>query len=160
MTVKKCLWVIATSFLLPVFAWSQTIWPDFMPTLVPGQSQSPVAAVVPPNSLIETPSADVPADKARWSGIWAGWLCRDKACDTKLVVEKVTAEGATIVYAFASSNVKPYTVRLEGKFIGDELQATLENGARLAYRMRNKGDLEFIWRKGDQWYAGVLAKVN
>jgi len=87
-------------------------------------------------------------------------MCRDRVCDTKLVVEKVTSEGATIIYAAASAHVKPFTERLEGQFVGDELHATLGNGAKLAYRMRNKGDLEFVWRKSDLWYAGVLSKVK
>jgi hypothetical protein len=73
-------------------------------------------------------------------------------------VVKVTAEGTTIIYGFASANVKPFTARVEGKFVGDELQATLRGGPKLAYRMRKEGDLEFLWRSGGQWAAGILSK--
>jgi len=158
MSLRICSAAFATLLLCPGLALAQTNWPDFMPKLKPGLSQSPVAAVVPPSAVVEPPTPDVPPDKARWFGKWSGWACKDKVCDTKLVVEKVTAVGATIIYAFASSNGKPFTARVEGQFIGDELQATLRNGAKLAYRMRKEGDLEFLWRREAQWTAGILSK--
>jgi hypothetical protein len=158
MHIAKPLPVLAILLLATSVASGQTNWPDFMPRLDPGLSTSPVAVVVPGGVTIEPPAPGVPPDKARWSGKWAGWACQDQVCDTKLIVEQVTAEGATIIYAFASANVKPFTVRLEAKFVGDELQATLPNGAKLAYRMRNDGNVEFLWRREAQWVAGILSK--
>jgi hypothetical protein len=72
----------------------------------------------------------------------------------------VTADGATIAYAFASQRVKPFSARLQAKFVDDELRAELGGGARIAYRMRASGDLEFVWQKGGEWAAGVLSKAK
>jgi len=155
---KAWLRSLALLLLCPGLALAQTNWPDFMPTLNPGLSTSPVEVVVSSSLTVEPPAPDVPPAKARWSGKWSGWACQDQVCDTKLVVLNVTAEGATIIYAFASASVKPFIARVEAKFFGDELQATLRGGAKLAYRMRKEGDLEFLWRSGGQWAAGILSK--
>lgn len=146
-----------------LFAWSalavaQTAWPDFMSRLSPSSSVSPVDAVLPANVIVEPPTPDVPPDKARWSGKWSGWACQDRVCSTKLVVEKVTADAAGIIYAFASADAKPPPERVEAKFVGDELQATLRSDAKLAYRMRIDGNLEFLFRRGNQWAAGILSR--
>lgn len=158
MNPKRWSGVFVMLLLYPGFALSQTNWPGFMPTLVPGVSVSSVAAIVPLSVVVEPPKADVPPDKARWSCKWSGWLCQDQVCDTKLIVEKMNAGGATIIYAFASSNVKPFTARVEAQFAGGELQAAQGNGATLAYRMREAGDLEFLWRREGRWVAGILSK--
>src|SRR5204863_6392316 len=111
-------------------------------------SQSPVSVMVWSTS-IERPTADVPADKARWSGKWAGYVCPNQRCETKLIVEKVTGSGATILYGIASAKTKPYTARLKATFVGDELQATLRSGVKLAYRMRPEGDVEVLIQRAD-----------
>lgn len=137
---------------------AQTSWPSFMSSQLPGSSTSPVPAALPPDVRVESPAADLPLEKARWSGRWAGWACRDQACDTRLVVEKVSATGANIIYALASRIQKPYVVRVEATFVGDELQAPLPGGvARIAYRMRKSGDLEFKWQRNNEWVVGVLS---
>ena len=136
---------------------AQTNWPDFMPRLRPGLPLSPVAVVLP-NAAVEQPAPSVPAEKARWSGKWAGYACKDQVCDTKLIVETVTTAGATIIYAFAAADVRPYHVRVEAKFVDDELQATLPDGSKVAYRMRKEGDVEFLYRKEPRWAAGILSK--
>jgi len=135
-----------------------TPWPDFMPTLAPGKSNSPVAATLPTNTEIAPPGADVPAAKTAWSGKWSGWACRDFACDTKLAVEKVTMDGATIIYSFASGRAKPFMTRVQAKFVGDELQADIGGDARVAYRMRTDGNIEFLYTRGQSWVAGILSK--
>jgi hypothetical protein len=139
-------------------AWSQTPWPDFMSKLEPGFSTSPVVVVLPPDIAVESPAADLPAEKARWSGKWRGWACQDQACDTRLVVEKVSADGASIIYAFSSAKVKPSIVRAEAKFVGEEIQATLGNGAKLSYRFRKSGDIEYYYQRDSGWAAGILSK--
>jgi hypothetical protein len=141
-------------------SFAQTNWQDFMPNLLPGLSTSPVPAILPPDIVIEPPTSELPADKARWSGRWRGWACRDQVCDTRLVVEKVRADGATIVYAFASETQKPYAVHIEAKFVGDELQGTLPSGATIAYRIRKSGDLEFHRQWKTSWATGILSRDN
>jgi len=139
-------------------AGAQTIWPEFMPNLRADLSLSPVAVEMLP-ATVKQPAPDVPPEKARWSGRWAGWACRDRACDTKLIVETVTSESATIIYDFASAWVKPDSFRTEARFVDDELQATFPNGAKVAYRMRKGGDVEFLYRNGPaDWVAGILSK--
>lgn len=152
-----CLFTIL--LLLTGVASAQTKWPDFMSKLHPGLSQSPVTVMMWASGAAEPPSPDVPPTKTRWWGRWAGWACENQVCDTKLMVEKVTAQGATIIYGFASAKTKPFTARLEARFVGDELQATFRSGAKLAYRMREEGDLEFLVVSSDgkrTW--GILSK--
>ena len=128
---------VAASFLLCACAGSGS-WPDFMPTLDPGLSVSTIATVLPGNVVIDAPSSAIPYERAKWSGVWSGWACQDQTCDTKLVVEKVTAAGADIIYSFASGSVRPYNARVAAQFVGDELHATLRNGAKISYRMRKQ----------------------
>ncbi len=124
----------------------------------PRKSTSPVAAALPADIQITPPAADLPGARAAWSGIWSGWACGERACDTKLAVEKVTAEGATIVYSFASRDVPPFVERTTAKFVGDELQAVLGGGALITYRMRPDGSLDFLWTKGQDWSVGILSR--
>jgi len=135
---------------------SPPTWPDLSKAQA-GLSQSPVMVVMW-STNIEAPGADVSPDKAKWSGRWAGWACRQQSCDARLIVEKVTAEGASIIYGFASKDVAPVTARLEAKFVGQELQATFRDGATVAYRMRPEGDVEVYYRRESYWYGGVLSK--
>lgn len=149
--------VLATASLC-ITVCAQTAWPKFMPSLDPGLSTSPVPAVLPQDITIEPPPTDVPADKARWSGRWRGWACQDQVCETRLVVEKVGVDGATILYAFASAKQKPFIVRVEAKFAGDELQGTLSNGGKLYYRFRKSDDIEFFYQRDSGWSAGILSR--
>ena len=135
---------------------SPPAWPDLSKANA-GLSQSPVMVVMW-STNIEPPGADVSPDKAKWSGRWAGWACRQQSCDARLIVEKMTADGASIIYGFASKDVAPVTARLEAKFVGQELQATFRDGATVAYRMRPEGDVEVYYRRDSYWYGGVLSK--
>lgn len=154
-TLKRALG--GTAATLPAVSAAGTPWPDFMSSLEPGKSSSPVTFYLPANTEITPPASDLPATKAAWSGRWSGWACRDQACDTKLAVEKVTNDGASIIYSFASKQGKS-VVRLEAKFVGNELQADTGGGARVAYRMRPDGHVDFLWAKGQAWEAGILSK--
>lgn len=137
---------------------TQTNWPDFMSTLEPGPSQSPVSVVVRAAN-IEPPRRDVPPDKARWSGRWSGWAWANQLADAKLIVERVTAESAIMVYGIASASRAPTTVRLTGNFVGDELRARYRDGATIAFRMRPEGqDIELMYQKEASWYAGILSR--
>jgi len=48
--------------------------------------------------------------------------------------------------------------RIEAKFHGEELQGTLASGAKIAYRFRESGDLEFHYQRNADWLAGVLSR--
>jgi len=137
---------------------AQTNWQPFIASLDPGVSTSPVAANLPADLTIETPAKDLAPELARWSGKWRGWACQDQTCDTRLAVERVGIDGASIVYTFASAAIKPSIARAEAKFVGNELQATFPSGATIAYRFRNSGDLEFHWQRNTYWSTGVLSK--
>lgn len=157
--MKGTQWICGVLIVLftPVVALAQN-WPDFMGSLAPGLSVSPVAAALPANTTITPPDPDVPAEKAKWSGKWNGWACQDYVCDTKLAVEKVTAEGASIIYAFASDRVNPYARRIKARFVGEELQASLPRGDQIYYRMRRDDNLDFLWTYKHEWVAGILSK--
>ncbi|MBI3101719.1 MAG: alpha/beta hydrolase [Burkholderiales bacterium] len=141
-----------------------TEWPSYMPDLVPGYSESAVAAVLPPDVVVTPPEAGLPADKARWSGLWQGWACMARACDVRIVIETVTAEGATVVYAAASGQQPQVTDRSQGRFVGNELHARLHTGAQLVLRLREGGgsdraEMEMaVWRPEARLLAaGVLS---
>jgi len=125
--------------------------------LEPGLSQSPVSVIMW-SVDIEVPGPEVPPNKARWSGKWTGWACRNQACEAKLIVEKVKPDGAAIIYGFASAQVKPVSVRLDAKFVGEDLEASFRDGSKVSYHMRPEGDLEVYYAKGSYWYGGVLSK--
>jgi hypothetical protein len=119
-----------------------------------------VEAALPAGIVITPPATDVREEKARWSGRWRGWACNYYSCDTKLVVETVVGDGATIVFAYAAPKEKPITTRLQATFVGNELQAILPGGASVAYRMRACGDIEFMYRRDARCSAGVLSDVT
>ncbi|WP_422845761.1 dienelactone hydrolase family protein [Acidovorax sp. M2(2025)] len=137
-----------------------TAWPGYMSDQISGPSESPVAAVLPPDVAVTAPAASVPRDKARWSGLWRGWACIARACDVRIAIESVTAEGATLVYAAASEQQAQITDRSQGRFMGDELHARLHTGARLVLRLREGGaEMEMtVWRPENRLLAaGVLS---
>ena len=142
-------------------ATAQTAWPGYMPGLVPGPSESPVAAALPSDVAVTPPAADLPADKARWSGLWQGWACMARACDVRIAIEAVTPEGATVVYAAASGQQAPVTHRSQGRFVGSELHTRLHTGANLVLRLRDgAAEMEMtVWRPETRLLiAGVLGQ--
>ncbi|MDP2379212.1 MAG: hypothetical protein Q8M35_01780, partial [Pseudohongiella sp.] len=129
---------------------AQTAWPEYMPGLAPGLSESSVAAVLPSDITLTPPAANLSADKARWSGMWTGWACGASLCDVKVAVEKVTDTGATLVYA-GSSSQSTINDRGEALFVNDELVFRVKTGARLVLRLRANGEMEFsIWKPDTQ----------
>ena len=104
------------------------------------------------------PAADLPPAKAAWSGIWSGWACRNKTCDIKLAVREVRADGATIIYSFASPWIGPFMTQVEAEFVGEEVQAYIGKGISVAYRMRTNGYVECLLTQGENWVAGVLSR--
>jgi len=149
---------VQSSIAVKVSANGQTTWPEIMESQEPSKSNSPVAAYLPANTKIIPPAIGLPPEKAAWSGKWRGWAGNDKEGDARLAVEKVTTEGAAIIYSFASNTVKPFARRLPAKFVGNELQADLSDNVRVIYRMRPDGHIEFMWMKGKSWMIGILSK--
>lgn len=141
---------------------AQTAWPDYIASLEPALSESAVTATLPPDVLVTPPDAALSVGKARWSGVWNGWACRALQCDVKVVVERLSETGATVVYAGASAGQGLITERVEAQFINDELQMGLHAGAKLILRMRTGGDVELsLWKPDKQLIsAGVLTQKS
>lgn len=141
------------------FASAQVKWPEYSTPLAPGANTSPVQAALPPDTNIQAPDANLPPNRSRWSGKWSGWACSGSVCSTRMAVEKVGPDGASFVYVFGSSAVKPNPQRVEGKFIGEELHGTLASGSKVAYRWRSDNAIElvFIATNGNV-VSGVLTK--
>lgn len=152
--------LFAFGLFIPALAFGQTSWPGFMPTLQPGQSRSTVPAPpCPADMSIEPPSSELPAEKVKWSGQWAGWACPGRSCDTKLDVEKVTAQGASVVYSIGSTQGQREVGRVDAQFVGDELHFVSPSGNKIAYRIRSDGNLEyFSTDKTELWIVGILSK--
>lgn len=138
---------------------AQTAWPEYMPGLSRALSESTVAAVLPDGIAVTPPSANLPPDKARWSGLWHGWACRAWQCDVKLAVEKVSDAGATVTYA-GSSSQGSITDRGEAQFVNDELVFRVTTGAKLVLRMRASGEMELsLWKPDTQLIStGLLTQ--
>jgi len=138
--------------------------PSYMNDLVPGHSESEVTAALPPDVVVTPPEVGIPADKSRWSGLWQGWACLARACDVRIAIESVTAEGATVVYAAVSGQQPQVTDRSQGHFVGNELHTRLHTSARLVLRLREgassgRSEMEMtVWRPETHLLAaGVLS---
>lgn len=140
-------------------ATAQTVWPDYISTLRPDVSNSPVEAVLPANVQIVPPDTGLPPARERWSGLWRGWACAGQACDVRLAVERVGESGATVAYAGASADTNIVN-RGEGRFVGDELHVPAHTGNTLVFRLRPDGDMEMsLWRPDKRLLAaGVLTQ--
>lgn len=140
------------------YAESSTPWPSFQAGLTPGPTTSPHEAKLPADVKVQKPSADVPAELSVLSGTWTGWMCRNRSCSTKLAVETLSGDGGTIVYAFAAKNEPGYVQRVTANFEDGEFHASLPDGARLAYRLRDDGNLDVLWSSGENWASGLLTE--
>ena len=142
-------------------ATAQAHWPGYISQLEHDTSESTVAAILPADVSVQAPASSVSSGKARWSGIWSGWGCQSRACDIKLVVEKLSDEGATIVYVGASASSK-LSERVQAVFAGNELKAKLSTGTALSFRIRpdTSGVMEFAGVGPDSSVrvAGVLSQ--
>ena len=152
--------LLGTLLLASQLATAQTPWPNYITQLNHDTTESTVLAVAPADVVIRAPDSSVPADKARFSGAWAGWGCAARACDVKLMVESVTADGAVVVYAAASATSQ-ISERAQARFVGEELTVPLSTGSFISLRMRAGADqiAEFVIHKdGVLRAAGVLSQ--
>ena len=138
----------------------KTPWKAWQADLKPGTSTSAIKATLPDNVQIVAPSADVPKELSAFSGIWHGWMCRDRVCDTKLAVEKLRPNGGTIVYAFGSEQLGTFRERMPATFANSELKATTSYGTSVTYRMRPDGNLDMYWQSEGSWMSGILSKAS
>jgi dienelactone hydrolase len=154
----KSLLALTIFCFMPIVAFTQTPWPDYISSTEPDVSESPIAAVLPNDVVVLKPDSALAPNKARWSGQWFGWACSGRLCDIKMVVEKISVEAATIVYigAAASGTVSE---RIQAKFSANELQGTLSSGTQLSFRFRTEGIVEFVAHaKGVIRVGGVLSQ--
>ncbi|TWO66023.1 alpha/beta fold hydrolase [Caenimonas sedimenti] len=135
-------------------AGAQTAWPDYISTLRPDVSDSPVNAALPPDVNVVPPGSDMPPGRARWSGLWQGWACAGQACDVKAAVERLRSDGATVAYAGASAS-STNVHRGEATFVDNELHLVLHTGNTLVLRLRVDGDMEMsIWQPDKRLLSG------
>ena len=116
-------------------------------------------AVLPPDATVTPPAVDVPADVARFSGVWGGGRWTDRAgrrgqCTT-LVVEEVLAGGyARLVYAVGTvdpSVLQPRSWRVGGRVVDGVLRFEL---AAVPTRPR------FTWRFDGAHLAGTTGEAG
>jgi pimeloyl-ACP methyl ester carboxylesterase len=127
-------------------------------SLEPEPSESTVPAIVPPDVCIESPPPGLPVSITAWCGAWSGWADQGRTSDVKLIVEKVSADGATVVCARASARRGPQSERVVADWYEGELQANLQDGAFVRFRMRNPDVVELLWRDAVGRMAGVLTQ--
>lgn len=133
-------------------------WPDYMPSLEPDQSESPIRAELPPDVAPPASYNQAPAQRQAWLGIWTGWAGAGRTVDLKIAIEHVGADGATLVYAEARAPQKRFSKRVQARWVGDELHALLNGRVTLIARLRQPDVMEVQGRAGDRMiFAGVLS---
>ncbi|QTD46499.1 alpha/beta hydrolase family protein [Ottowia testudinis] len=139
-------------------AHATTAWPDYMPSLEPDRSESPVSAELPPDVATPAPGTHVPAQRRAWLGIWTGWAGAGRTVDLKIAIENVSADGATLVYAEARAPQKRFSERVQARWNGDELHVLLNGRVTLMARLRHPDVMEVQGRAAGQMiFAGVLS---
>ncbi|MDM0109377.1 hypothetical protein QTH97_30935 [Variovorax sp. J22R24] len=135
--MNRCLWVtaaLAWALVLESAQAGSTFWPGSMGQQEAGMSGSPVKAPIPATP-ISPPGPEAPESHARWSGLWTGWMARNRQLDVNIAVTAISPEKVDVVYAVASARIAPTESAAEGKFVDNELQALLPSGALLIMRM-------------------------
>lgn len=135
-----------------------TAWPAYMASLEPEPSESTVPAIVQPDVCIESPPPGLPASMTAWCGAWSGWADQGRTSDVRLIVEKVSLSGATVVCVRASARRGVQSERVGAVWHEGELQANLPDGAIVHFRMRDPDVVELLWRDAAGRMAGVLTQ--
>ncbi len=137
-----------------------TAWPAYMASLEPELSESTVPAIVPPDVCIESPPPGLPASITTWCGAWSGWADQGRTSDVRLIVEKVSLNGATIVCVRASARRGLQSERVGAAWHDGELQVNLQDGAIVHFRMRDPDVVELLWHDAAGRMAGVLTQQD
>lgn len=127
-----------------------------------GSSGTAANAALPPGTQSATPASEVPANHARFAGIWHGaW---GGSLDSKLAVTRVEADGTVdAIYAWGESPGQfegGYSIA-RGKIAGNRL--TLEpigSGANISYEMQSNGSLHGLYVRGNSRATGVFVKTG
>lgn len=73
-----------------------TFWPGYMGQQEAGMSGSPVKAPMPATT-INPPGPGTAESQARWSGLWTGWMARNKQLDVNIAVKDISPEKVGVV---------------------------------------------------------------
>jgi dienelactone hydrolase len=119
---------------------------------------------LPQDVRIVVPGANIPAQAAAFSGVWAGGAW-DGLLPHLLIVENIaTTGGASVIYSTADApdmNSKASSSRVQGKIENGRLTFTLKDGkARVEYVIGTGGDLNGTFTIGDAVSRIVLAKTT
>lgn len=137
-------------------------WPEFQPNLKAGPSNSDVKAK-PPRMTLSPAAVGTSSERAKFSGYWEGWMCRDKIVDVNVLVTKVTNKGAKVRYAAASEHVKalkrPVSYIRSARFNGDVLRLRLGEGTEIILGMRPDGYMNIKWDLQRGWCTGIMQRT-
>ncbi|BEP70885.1 MULTISPECIES: hypothetical protein [unclassified Variovorax] len=103
---------------------------------------------LPPDVAISTPDNTLPAERRAFSGKWAGkWrgLAGGQQQETVLIVENLTADGATVVYAQGDHSRFPaFFRRTQARFVGTKLNFSFEQRTPVSfsYELQPDGTLK------------------
>ncbi|MGI9318488.1 MAG: hypothetical protein ACR2QW_14250 [bacterium] len=108
---------------------------------------------------IEPPSESLPAELARFSGIWYGtfYTLRDYA----IVVENIDGQGADLIYAWGPHKFHdrhtPGWAGVTGYVEGNKLRFNLTGGS-ITCTLRLDGTMEVVWRSDDEALRSIATR--
>ena len=135
-------------------------WPTFQAGLKLGPSSSPVKAL-PPTLPLAPAAVGTSADRAKFGGVWEGWMCRRRRMDVKIAITNLTNEGAEVEYASGSERFGAYNHTMSTLFESDVLRGEFPNGAQLILGMRPDGHMDVKFdRPGRNWCTGIMQRTQ
>lgn len=114
-------------------------WQPWVEQQAAGRSTSPTEAYLLVQNLVQ-PTAAVSPEKARFWGVWHGWLGSDKQFDLKIVVAQVLPTNEVVVQYSLDGAPGPYRRIEKGAISSDGISFTLPTGAAVQLRLRNNYD--------------------
>ncbi|MDM0073415.1 hypothetical protein QTH90_03425 [Variovorax sp. J2P1-59] len=107
----------------------------------------PSKAPLPPDVKVEAPGDALPPNVKGFSGKWVGkWINGSTQLDHILIVERIDASGATMVYSTGEPsntyvNIAPQWRRINAKVGPGTLDYQFPNGATVNYKLQPDGTL-------------------
>lgn len=107
----------------------------------------PSKAPLPPDVRVEAPSDSLAPDVKAFSGKWTGrWINSLAQLDHTLVVEKIDATKATLIYSVgepttSNVNITPQWRRVTATVSPGKMEFTFPNGAAVVYKLQANGTL-------------------